>query len=550
MKKQFASAVAALMAATMLLASCGTPSGTATSAPSATPAGTTAGTATAAPEAPAPAAEKYNIRLFTSRNQPDPQSEVMKLINEKLGVNLEVISVPDEDYETKMNLFLASNDIPDIFTTRSKPDLMKAAAAALTPEEFQQYMPLTYAAAEEQFPLIGMTFEKMYKSFTTPEGKLAGIYIGQVNQTIPYVTEIRQDLLDELVGGKMPQTIDDWDVLLAAYKAAYPKQYPLSAKNREFQQNFYPFFSGYGTSVNRWCLVDDVPVFGPFMPEFREALLKLKSWYDLGYINPEFVTMDDAAYSTEWTNGNMLLKNFYHLSNPIDAPYPTGSENDVLLQNVPTAKLAWMPFPVANPDVKPSVSNGSGMGTEATSFGIHLEKDKDKLYAAMGVMDKLVCDEEIYMWRRFGIEGVTYEYVDGIPTYTADYAQQDAQVKAGINWLYQGSSGVAWSLQEPTMPAVFRENVTTLLHDPDAMYGRNNINLESSYWSGDLMDSNDETMEWVLYDDLWDNHKRLHVQVIIGEATIEDYDKMVNDWQAKYGEGFTADGIAAYKGNQ
>ena len=542
MKKKNLRRFVALLAAAVILTGCSPKPATSNPSDSGT-------TPPADTSTPADSEKKvYDITLYTSRNQPNPDSEVMKKINEKLGHNLNVISVTDDEYSSKLNLYFSSGDLPDIFTSHSDAKMMKSACATITPEEFETYMPLTYAAAEKQLPILGLTLDKMYDRYRDEEGNLKGLYIGQVGQSVPYGIRIRQDLVDSLNGGKMPETLDDWDAFLAKYKEAFPDKYPISARKDAQFQHFYMIFSAFGTSYHRYCLQDDDTILlGQMMPEYRDALLYLKDWYDKGYINPEFVTMDDATFDNEWKKGNLLYYQYSGLASFTEPPFAEGSMEAILQKNVPEAKLSWCPFPTYKDynGGKPSVTAGSGMSTECTNFGVHLEKDPDKLHAAMGVMDMLTSDEEIWLLRRFGIEGETYDMIDGVPTYKEAYNQTDAQVQAGINWLYQGQMGVNYDLEMKYAPKHYADNVKTMYEDPDGIYGANRNEIERGYWVGDLLNENGENYE-SLGSDYENQCSALAVQIIMGQKPIEEYDKLLAEWKANIGDEWMAAATEKY----
>ena len=106
MKKKNLRRFVALLAAAVILTGCSPKPATSNPSDSGT-------TPPADTSTPADSEKKvYDITLYTSRNQPNPDSEVMKKINEKLGHNLNVISVTDDEYRSKLNLYFSSGDLP------------------------------------------------------------------------------------------------------------------------------------------------------------------------------------------------------------------------------------------------------------------------------------------------------------------------------------------------------------------------------------------------------------------------------------------------------
>ena len=128
-----------------------------------------------------------------------------------------------------MNLLYAANDIPDVFASWD-PEMLKNASAKFTEDDLKKYMPNLYALALKQYQAAGLTKEQVFSRFTV-DGKIAGFFAGQQSSTYPYGLVVRKDVLDEL-GLKTPQTVDDWEAFLKAYKQKYPNKYPLAGRGQ------------------------------------------------------------------------------------------------------------------------------------------------------------------------------------------------------------------------------------------------------------------------------------------------------------------------------
>lgn len=490
-----------------------------------------------AKETAAAPAKKYTFKLYTTRIQPNPESEAFKKVLEKLGHQLEITAVPDGDYNQKLNLYYASNEMPDIFTYSNQLSVLKGGTASFTEEELKTYMPLSYAAAIKQFEEYGIKKETVLNRFTV-DGTIRGFHIGQLETTFPYGNLIRKDLLEEL-GKPMPKTIADWDELLKAYKAKYPTKYPLAARGKSvMRQSFHAFLAAYGVTFESWHLKDDKLVYGPFLPGMRDALATLSRWYKAGYINPEWVTMETAAYNNEFTNGNTLYWEFANSSTIIKPPYAPGSLPDQLAAKNPKASFDWMPYPVSNPSVKPAISTNEAILNAPVNFGKHLEKDRDKLHAAMQVVDKLTSDKELWMMRQFGIEGKTYDMVDGIPVVKKELNNDDGRTREGFGWFYGGRPGVNWELERTIKQPAYLEHLKVNIQNPDGIYGKNkndwvfnHVNGPLTTPSGENLDAKGKTKleEWY----------RTFAEVVTGRQTLEDFDKFIASYKKEVGDDMT-----------
>ena len=163
------------------------------------------------------------------------------------------------------------------------------------------------------------------------------------------------------------------------------------------------------------------------MPEMREALVTANKWYKAGYINPEFVTMDNAALNNEFINGNTVVFQYAALNNKIAPPFDPGSPWEQTVAKNAQAKFEWISFPKAKPNAKPALNSYELILAQPMIFGKQLEKDPDKLHAVMGAMDKLRTDTDLQMMVRYGTLGKTYDMVDGVPVIKKEMNNADAQ---------------------------------------------------------------------------------------------------------------------------
>jgi|GEM_PF-3845415 len=533
-KRRLLSSGLALCLTAGLLAGCSGGNGSSTSSPSPT-ASATASNAGGKQE-PAAEAKSYTIKLFTTRIQPDPGAPILKAINENLGHTVEVTAIPDANYTEKLNLYYASNDMPDIFQAATE-EIRKNGTAKFTEEELKTHMPLSYAAGLEQFEEYGVTKEAAMKRFSV-DGQLASFTMGSKELIYPYGLVIRQDMLDDF-GLEMPKTLEDWEVFLKAFKAKYPDKYPLTSRGKDsIIQSFYPFLSAFGTTYSNWQLKDGKLVYGPFMPEMRDALALLADWYKAGYINPEWITMDNAAVNNDWINGNSALMQWVNLGNAISAPFSPGSIFESLSLGNPNAKMAWAPFPVWKPEVLPAVPTYEGITNYGVSFGKHLEQDREKLYAAMKVADQLASDKDTWMMLTYGIDGQTYDMVDGLPVIRKEVNSNEGRVKEGFGWYFLAIPGRNWAVNETTKTQVYKEQFGKYAQNDDGIYSRKNTDWAFNHVNGVLTSPSGENLD-VKGKAKSEEWGTVFASVIIGNKSLEDFDNFIAAWKKEVGDEMT-----------
>jgi ABC-type glycerol-3-phosphate transport system substrate-binding protein len=476
---------------------------------------------------------KYTITYLAFRMEPNSNSEVMKLIREKLGQNLKVTAImpPLTDYTQKLNILYAANELPDVFTTFGNNVVLRGGTAKFTEDELKQNMPMSYQTALKQYERQGYKKENVLKRWTV-NGKLAGINIGSDDLADPYTLVIRKDIVDEL-GKSIPKTIADWEDLMKAYKAKYPKKYPLTAPGKQNpNQSFQVFIDAFGASYDKWLLKDGKLVYGPTTKEMRTALALLQKWYKSGFINPEFYTMDATSLINDFINNGMIFRQFEAMSTIINPPY-TAQPNSVFAQTTaknPNAKFDFVSYPVLQAGQKGIAHVWEPVQDQPICFGRHLENKRDKLRAAMNMIDKLYNDKELVYLRYYGIEGKHYDMVDGVPVRRVEFSTVDAMKNAGIVWANGAVFGKKWEIEKTFMPKVYTEYIKTLVDNPKGIYSDNNIVRTFNRVNGPLVSSSGEQLDPLGRNKVtqWDS---MFVGVVTGTKTLEDYDKFIVEWK-------------------
>ncbi|KIL42020.1 hypothetical protein SD70_03990 [Gordoniibacillus kamchatkensis] len=222
---------------------------------------------------------------------------------------------------------------------------------------------------------------------------------------------IRQDWLDEL-GLKAPETIDEWETVLKAFKEkkgvipfTLDKGTPIS--NWDFAGAFGVPGIGATANAGSFYLSGGQVKFGPIQPEFKQYLATMARWYKEGLIDPDFASNDAKTKDAKITSGKAGAF-FGYIGGSMGTYMPA------LQKANPKAQLAAVQYPVLHKGEEPKFINTAwdydNVGTVITSSNKHPEetvKALDYLYSQEGALLK-----------NFGIEGQTYNMVNGQPQYT------------------------------------------------------------------------------------------------------------------------------------
>ncbi|MBI1295776.1 extracellular solute-binding protein [bacterium] len=202
--------------------------------------------------------------------------------------------VPSDSFGDKLNLAIASGDIPDAMSVDAIQFQQLVAAGALedlTPY-IEQYANADILANYEQTGGVAL-------DAATVDGKIYGIPNVQPQADAPLMVWVRQDWLDKL-GLEGPETIDDVEAIAQAFIEQDPDgngaddTFGLTGTMVPVQvpsnlHGFDIFFNVYGAFPTLFHENDNGEiVYGSVQPEAREALARLVQMYDDGLIDLDF----------------------------------------------------------------------------------------------------------------------------------------------------------------------------------------------------------------------------------------------------------------------
>lgn len=317
-KRWMVAPLIALLAASLVLSACASPTPTqtpaATSAPATQPPAAEAtealtGWRATAPYAPYP----ERIRLTVVKGGQEGASllpagesieanRALQYIEDTL--NIDVVYdwiVPSDTYPDRLNLAIASGNIPDamIVTPIQLAQLVDAGVLEDMTPYIEQY------ANADLLANINAT-EGVALQAATIDGRVWGVPNVQPQADAPLMVWVRQDWLDKL-GLQGPETLDDLEALARAFIQQDPDgngvndTYGLTGTlNPLFvPSNLHGFdviFNAYGAFPTLFHRnAQGEIVYGSVQPEARAALERLAQWYQDGLIDPDFATKNTDA---------------------------------------------------------------------------------------------------------------------------------------------------------------------------------------------------------------------------------------------------------------
>ena len=330
--------------------------------------------------------------------------EMIRLAEIRSGIKVNVIGAPVASYNEKLNVTLASGNLPDIVFMDDKNVSSWIDEGALLPIDdlVDKYAP---------------NFKKIFteddrKQLVNPEDlKLYGM---------PYILRlaaqnsmgIRRDWL-EILGLEVPTTIEEYENVLTAFKnnadkltnggPIIPMAGSLSA--------IYMMFGIIGSGENNaWTLDENGNYISKYEhPNYRQCIETLNRFYQKGLIDPEFLTRnndDNAIYSL--FNSGIAGSGFVYSTRLREI---TG----ILRETDSNAFFDYMQ-PIKGIDGEKRILGRKELGNQACITIAAKGKEKE----CIEFLDWCYSEEGDRLMN-YGIEGVSYDMVDGKPVIREEY---------------------------------------------------------------------------------------------------------------------------------
>lgn len=519
--------------------------------------------------------EPMTLVWYNSNPPYEDDSWGEQTFEELFGVDVQIVRAETDE---ELSTLLASGEIPDVIFTGSIEEVGKyqqlGILATVTEDEIKEHMPQYYAMATESDP--------NFFTYATIDGSSYGIARLKAASGVAQAAVIRADWLEACGITEVPTTLEELEAAFDAFVNSDPDgngikdTYAMSSgSDKENGKRFFSsIFGAYGINPFCWTARDDGTVeFGFATDECKEALKLLHSWYEKGYIDPEFVTDEcrtsgtDIAYKFangkigyidgfnyddyEWDNdGHVNAK--WVAANPTWQQFFADSEGDVATMYSKTNVFDFSddmtdPYYIVLSELVGPAGEDSGFYAGSNiggyvSFGIQLQDDREKIYKVMEILEAEATQEDIII-NEYGPEGYIWQWNEDkterewIENYSEkeDYNAQGQIMGNGLClWpMYNSNAdllavvgGVRMeqryekdlpAFQElPTVTDAVKTSLNTASENPSLIY--------------------DYPLEYI-------------VKAIRGDVDIDaTWDSTIETWNANGGEALTAEANAWYSG--
>lgn len=491
-----------------------------------------------------------------------------------IKIKLDWVAADGTTNTQKMDLAFASDDLPDVIRPNANQLAKYVEAGKIQPLDdlIEQYAtPLVKYVIED-------AMEKTCGTLFAPVTFNGKIYaFPSISGTLAWWDNnfIRKDILDEL-GVAAPTSLDELEAICDLYIAKYPDKYPIMM-NKDIMgtvNTFQAALTAYGTSVRNWTENAEGNLeYTSLQPETRAALERVHTWYEKGYIDPEFVVMDDQRAKEVIASGDWLFCHTgwgYYLGGAFIDMWNLNEDAEVIALPLLTSGTDAVPSAMRNTWFSDCAAVTTNCEHPEAVFAMinavwdsRLRNNKEAR-AALAERGYIMHFPETEVQTAYNEQEINEKYALTVPSrlwkfnYTEEeegpYFLNDYYCEGNIDYGIWGVPAFMENALFAELAAAGKDGDTSLLSaDSIASYNSwyanhpkmvstfssiYDVNAETNYVANKFTTSNTATMaEKMAY--LYKLEEECFTNVIMGNESIEAFDKFVSDWYANGGEQIT-----------
>lgn len=564
-KRIFSTGISAVLIGSMLLTACGGNSSGGSSS-SAGAAGETSTAATGDSSAAAESADpfgKYDppINMTFARTVdndlndnilPKTPGETidsnrwLDLYSDELGIDISYAwtvrgGLNDDAYTQKLNVTIASGDLPDVLIVNRTQlkQLAESDMIADMTEFYDQYASeLTREVYNSEGPGILQS--------ATFDGHLMAVPYADASVESTHYLWIRQDWLDKLQLDP-PKTMQDLLNIADAFTTRDPDgngkddTYAMAVTKDLYSgaMGTEGFFAGYHSYPNMWVKTDDGTLaWGSVLPETKDALKALADMYAAGELDPEFGIKDGAKVAETIAAGKVGI-DFGEQWNPM---YPLISN----YQNDPEAD--WVGYPIVSADdTLPKVPQKF-----RTQWYYAVRKDYENPEAVVKLIN-------MHLEKNWGEDNDFNHYYMPVENGAVGVWKFSPVAPAPTNKNLEAFNEIEKARKLGDMsilegePAVIQTNLEAYYNGDTTQWGWDKIYGENGVFhalNGYIENGQVTREEFVgaptptmvdKQSSLKTMELEMFVRIIMGDVSIDEFDKFVENWNALGGADMTAE---------
>lgn len=448
------------------------------------------------------------------------------------NVDVEPVYLTAEAMMTAQPLMLSAGNIPDVLNPGSNENMRKYA-------HHGYLMELPHELLAAHAPEIVAELNT-HAPTTWPGYALDGHNYGVRNQLwydgrLPRLGIWRMDWLRAVGIETVPQTIPEYGEAFQRFRNDDPDgngvrdTYGMTGDLMSQYVTFTEIFGAHGVMPYNFMSVDGEVVWGGILPQAKEALAVLRSWYEADLIHPDFLT--DRWYReipAKFDNGKVGYVNYMASFEAFNEGSP-GSLISKMRKLQPGCDLAPGVPPLGPRGERGHRVWGAGGGGAPYAFGRQMADRPKAVVRIIRMLNALLTDEVFWREATVGQEGVHWAWNDpdqgpgsGI-RFLPPYETKQARERAGLP-------------HQPFLLEGSRETITRK-YKPKKMISWNEAHRNPAWGRPDFFCSARAVPRAEEFlPDLERLQQTVYADIIRGEAPLEAFDRFVEDWHAAGGE--------------
>ncbi|MHB8963686.1 MAG: extracellular solute-binding protein [Saccharofermentanales bacterium] len=356
--------------------------------------------------------DPFEVTVFRSSDMSQGYSDALFVnhIKEKFNITLKYTYVPSSVATEKMNLAFATNTYDDMLELVGISDINRLAKDdfIIPMSDYIDNIPNyknAYSAED---------WDRLVDTISDAENRFFGLPVKEaMNSSSSWIWMFRNEEF-EAVGMPVPKTVDELYQGLKKIKAEVNPN--LTIPNRWGLLNALEGFNlAFRTRYDAWKDPDEGSkiVLGIMTDKFRDLLIYMHKLYKEDILSKEFVTMKDSQRMSQFSSGNVYSNfQFSGYEESLNIIAKAAKQKDNWEADVEHLVLT------AYPDKGPMRQKWPAF----YNFGIALtdKLEGDHLNRMLEYIN-WSCSEEGQLFHEFGVEGESFEIVDGIPVYIGKY---------------------------------------------------------------------------------------------------------------------------------
>ena len=375
------------------------------------------------------------------------QNELTYMVEEALGVNIEFVNYPGEDYQNKLNLMMSTGEkLPDIIFKADNAMISGWAAEGMLLElskfyEDPNFSPNITAASEE-------TGVDVASYISNADGEIYGLPRWEESKGAQVFKKlwVYKPWLDAL-GLDVPETAQEFyeacELVTKTDLNGNGKQDEVAIWGAGWTGNYSGWFGGlmspyiYAYDDNYLVVEDGQVSFAFTRDEYKEGMKYVKSFVDIGAFPTEIITQNVESHDAQMYTEIPSVFAFWGYNY-------TGTNEEIEYGYVPITGLTnadgengYSHYQVSKPTVNSCIT-----------------ADCENPEAAFLVADYF-CNEHVSLCGRFGIQGVHWDYYKNLKDVLPDWENyknskgEAPYIITNLNVILDPESEDQWNSKEP-----------------------------------------------------------------------------------------------------